>query len=138
MRRPSSADGEEAGMYPKHVRYTKEHEWIAAEGDVGTVGITDFAQHELGDIVFVELPEVGRKVKAGETIGTVESVKAVSEVYSPVSGTVAEVNPALADAPETLNKDPQGAGWICKLKLGSPEELDGLMDADAYAALTGK
>ena len=125
-------------MYPKHMRYTKEHEWVAAEGELGTVGITDFAQHELGDIVYVELPEVGRKVKAGETMGTIESVKAVSEIYAPVSGTIAAVNAALTDVPETVNKDPHGAGWICKVKLENPKELDGLMNADAYAAIATK
>jgi len=121
-------------MNPKHMRYSKEHEWVAVEGDLAAVGITDFAQHELGDIVYIELPEVGRRVKAGETMGTIESVKAVSELYTPVTGTVAEVNAALTDAPETLNKDPYGGGWICKLKLENPKELDGLMDADAYSA----
>ncbi len=125
-------------MYPKHMRYTKEHEWVAVEDGMGTVGITDFAQHELGDIVFVELPEVGRQVKAGDTMSTIDSVKAVSEVYAPVSGTIAEVNTALADAPETVNKDPHGAGWICKVKLQNPKEIDGLMDADAYEAFATK
>jgi glycine cleavage system H protein len=138
MRRPRAAGEEEARMYPKHMRYTKEHEWVAATGDVGAIGITDFAQHELGDIVYVELPEVGRQVKAGETLGSIESVKAVSEVYAPVSGVVTEVNAALADAPETLNKDPHGAGWICKLKLQNPGDVDSLMDADAYAGLAAK
>ncbi|MBZ5639422.1 MAG: glycine cleavage system protein GcvH [Acidobacteriia bacterium] len=125
-------------MYPKQMRYTKEHEWVAATGDVGAIGITDFAQHELGDIVYVELPAVGRRVKTGETLGTIESVKAVSEVYAPVSGLVTEVNAALSDAPETLNKDPHGAGWICKLKLEDPKEPDRLMDADAYTAFVAK
>jgi glycine cleavage system H protein len=125
-------------MYPKHMRYTKEHEWVAASGDVGAIGITDFAQHELGDIVYVELPEVGRQVKAGETLGSIESVKAVSEVYAPISGVVTEVNAALADAPETLNKDPHGEGWICKLKLANPQEVGKLMDADAYAGFAAK
>ncbi len=125
-------------MYPKHMRYTKEHEWVAAEAGIGTVGITDFAQHELGDIVYVELPEIGRQVKVGETIGTIESVKAVSEVYAPVSGTVSEVNAALGDAPETVNKDPHGAGWICKVKLQNSKELDALLDSVAYAAIATK
>ena len=125
-------------MYPSQLRYSKEHEWVAVDGATGTVGITDFAQHELGDIVYVELPEVGRRVKAGETMGTIESVKAVSEIYAPVSGTIAEVNAALTDAPETVNKDPHGAGWICKVKLENPKELDGLMSADAYAAIATK
>jgi glycine cleavage system H protein len=138
MRRPRAAGEEEARMYPKHMRYTKEHEWVAATGDAGAVGITDFAQHELGDIVYVELPEVGRKVKAGETLGSIESVKAVSELYAPVSGVVTEVNAALADAPETLNKDPHGAGWICKLRLENPGEIEKLMDADAYAGFAAK
>ncbi len=125
-------------MYPKHMRYTKDHEWIAPEGGIGTVGITEFAQHELGDIVYVELPAVGRQVKAGETMGTIESVKAVSEVFAPVSGTIAEVNASLSDAPETVNKDPHGAGWICKVKLLDPKELEALLDADAYASIATK
>jgi len=123
-------------MVPKHLRYTKEHEWVAVEGGTGTMGITDFAQHQLGDIVYVELPEVGRTVKAGETLGTIESVKAVSEIYSPVSGTVAEVNSALADSPETLNQDPHGAAWICKITLQDAAEAAMLMDAAAYEAFT--
>jgi glycine cleavage system H protein len=123
-------------MVPKHLRYTKEHEWVAVEGGTGTMGITDFAQHQLGDIVYVELPEVGRAVKAGETLGTIESVKAVSEIYSPVSGVVAEVNSALGDTPEKLNQDPHGAGWICKITLQDPAEAGKLMDAAAYEAFT--
>ena len=122
-------------MYPKDRRYTKEHEWIKAEGAAATVGITDFAQKELGDIVFVELPEVGRTVALGDVLGTIESVKAVSELYAPVSGTVAAVNAALTDAPETLNRDAHEAGWICKLTLAKPAELDELLDAAAYGAL---
>jgi len=125
-------------MYPKQMRYTKEHEWVSVAGGVATLGITDFAQHELGDIVFVELPEIGRQVKTGETLGSIESVKAVSEVYAPAAGTVAEVNAALTDAPETLNQDPHGAGWICKLTLADPAEIDKLMDADAYESFTVK
>ena len=97
-------------MYPADYRYTKEHEWIKVEGAIGTIGITDYAQHELGDVVFVELPKVGAKMKAGQSFGTVESVKAVSEIFAPVSGEVAETNPALADAPEKINQDPHGAG----------------------------
>src|SRR5512137_1813913 len=125
-------------MYPEENLYTKDHEWLFVQGDKATVGITDFAQHELGDIVYVELPEIGRQVKAGETMGTIESVKAVSEIYAPVSGAIAEVNPALTDAPETVNKDPHGAGWICKVKLQDPKELDGLMNAYAYSAIATK
>ena len=120
-------------MDPSKARYTKDHEWI--DGESGTIGITDHAQAELGDIVFVELPEEGRAIKAGEVLGTIESVKAVSELYAPASGTVAEVNAALTDKPEAINKDPYGAGWICRLELSSPAELDALMDAEAYASL---
>ena len=122
-------------MYPEGYRYTKDHEWIAVEGDRGKVGITDYAQKQLGDVVFVELPEVGRKLKAGERFGTIESVKAVSELYSPVAGEVVEVNAPLADKPETVNQDPHGAGWMIVLKLESPAAAAALMDAAAYAAL---
>ncbi len=121
-------------MYPSNLRYTKEHEWIKVEGNFGTVGITDFAQNELGDIVFVELPAVGRQLKSGESFGTVESVKAVSEIYSPISGEVAENNAKLNDAPETINKDPHGAGWLVKLRITNAAEVQGLMDAAAYQA----
>ncbi len=121
-------------MYPTDYRYTKEHEWIKVDGQIGTVGITDYAQHELGDVVFVELPKVGAKFQASQSFGTVESVKAVSEIYSPASGEVAEVNTALADAPETINKDPHGAAWMIKIKLANPKELANLMDAAAYQA----
>jgi len=121
-------------MYPSDFRYTKEHEWIKVTGDTGTVGITDYAQHELGDVVFVELPKVGAKFNASQSFGTVESVKAVSEIYSPVSGEVVETNTALADAPETINKDPHGAAWMIKIRLTNPKELSNLMDAAAYQA----
>jgi len=119
-------------MYPSDFRYTKEHEWIKVTGDTGTVGITDYAQHELGDVVFVELPKVGAKFNASQSFGTVESVKAVSEIYSPASGEVVETNTALADAPETINKDPHGAAWMIKIRLTNPKELSSLMDAAAY------
>jgi len=122
-------------MYPSHLRYTKEHEWLEVSGDTGTLGITDFAQKELGDIVYVELPEVGKQVSAGDTLGTIESVKAVSEIYAPVSGTVLEVNGVLGEKPEAVNSDPHGSGWICRLRLASPREADGLLDADAYRQL---
>jgi glycine cleavage system H protein len=122
-------------MYPSHLRYTKEHEWLEVSGDTGTIGITDFAQKELGDIVYVELPEVGKQVGAGDTLGTIESVKAVSEIYAPVAGTVLEVNGALGDKPETVNSDPHGSGWICRLRLTEPREVDGLLDAGAYRQL---
>lgn len=114
------------------LKYTKTHEWVKVEGGAGTVGVSDFAQHELGDIVFVEAPQPGDTVTAGSQMGTVESVKAVSELNSPVSGMVAETNEALADHPEYLNQDPYGQGWIVKVTLSNPEELEGLMDADAY------
>ena len=122
-------------MFPNDRRYTKEHEWIQSSGGVATVGITDFAQNELGDIVYVELPEIGRAVTMGEVLGTIESVKAVSEIYAPVSGTIAEVNTLLSDKPETVNTDAHGAGWICKLTLSKASELEGLMDATAYGKL---
>jgi glycine cleavage system H protein len=127
---------EDAIMYPTNLRYSKEHEWILVEGETGTIGITEFAQNELGDIVYVELPDVGKQIKGGEVFGTVESVKAVSELYSPVSGEVIEVNQALADAPETVNQDAHGQGWICKVKLSDAAEIEALMDAGAYEELT--
>ena len=119
-------------MFPNDRRYTKEHEWVKVADGAAVVGITDFAQKELGDIVYVELPEIGRTVAQGEVLGTIESVKAVSELYAPISGTVTEVNSLLSDKPETVNDDAHEAGWICKLKLATPAELDGLMDAAAY------
>jgi glycine cleavage system H protein len=122
-------------MYPESCRYSKDHEWIRVEGDKGTVGISEHAQTQLGDVVFVDLPEVGRSVKAGDVFGTVESVKAVSELYAPVSGEVVEVNSALTAKPETVNKDPYGGGWMIVLKLSDPAEVDGLLDAAAYEAL---
>ncbi|MGH9869457.1 MAG: glycine cleavage system protein GcvH [Candidatus Polarisedimenticolia bacterium] len=125
-------------MYPDHLKYTKDHEWIAREGDTGTVGVSYFAQKELGDVVFVELPEVGRKLSQGEELGTIESVKAVSEIYSPVAGEVIEVNTALRDRPETINGDPYDAGWILKLRLTRPADLDALMNAEAYRAYVEK
>jgi len=122
-------------MYPQDFRYTNDHEWIHAEGDRGRVGITDYAQKQLGDVVFLELPEVGRALKAGEQFGTVESVKAVSELYSPVAGEVVEVNTALAAKPETINKDPHGAAWMIVLKVADQAGLAALLDAAAYEAL---
>lgn len=121
-------------MYPADYRYTKEHEWIKVDGGVGTVGITDYAQHELGDVVFVELPKPGAKLDAGQGMGTVESVKAVSEIYSPVSGEVTEANGVLAKEPEKINSDPHGAAWLIKVKLADPKQIDSLMDAAAYQA----
>ena len=123
--------------YPDDLRYSKEHEWVRAEGTRATIGITSFAADELGDIVFVELPETGSTLRQFATFGVVESVKAVSDLYAPVSGEVAEVNEALRDAPELMNSDPFGEGWIAKVELTDPSELDALMDAGAYAAETG-
>lgn len=119
-------------MYPADYRYTKEHEWIHVEGTTGSIGITDYAQQELGDVVFVEMPKVGSQIKAGQTLGTVESVKAVSEIFSPVTGEVTETNPLLASSPEKLNSDPHGAAWLVKIRLTDPGEVAGLMDAAAY------
>lgn len=120
--------------YPDDLRYSKEHEWVRADNGTATIGITSFAADELGDIVFVELPEVGGQLRQFGSFGVVESVKAVSDLYAPVSGTVVEVNGALRDAPELLNSDPFGEGWIARVELGDASELDALMDADAYAA----
>lgn len=124
-------------MFPKNFKYTKDHEWVSVDGDTGTIGITDYAQKELGDIVFVELPEVGQEIKSGETLGNIESVKAVSELFSPVSGTVTEVNETLEEQAEMVNQDPHGSGWIVKVRLADPGELDELMDAAAYTGLVG-
>jgi glycine cleavage system H protein len=115
-----------------NVRYTKEHEWVKVDGDVATVGISAYAQEQLGDVVFVELPDVGKKVEKGKEMAVVESVKAASEVYAPVGGEVVEVNKALGDAPATVNEDAMGKGWFAKLKLANKAELDGLMDEAAY------
>jgi len=120
------------GIYPDDLKYTKEHEWLAVNGSVGTVGITHYAQSELGDIVYVELPATGSPVVAGEEFGTVESVKAVSEIFAPVSGEVMEVNATLAASPETINKDPYGDGWLLKIKLADAKDLDSLMTATEY------
>jgi glycine cleavage system H protein len=120
--------------YPSDCRYSKDHEWIRIQADRGTVGITDFAQKQLGDVVFVELPEVGRRLEVGEVFGTVESVKAVSELFAPVSGEVVEVNAALSQKPEVINQEPHGAAWMIVLRLSSPAEAQGLLDAAAYQA----
>jgi glycine cleavage system H protein len=122
--------------YPDDLRYSKEHEWVRVEDGRATIGITSFAADELGDIVFVELPEVGTELRQFATFGVVESVKAVSDLYAPVSGAVTEINEALRDRPELLNADPFGEGWIARVELADPGELDGLMDAEAYAAET--
>jgi glycine cleavage system H protein len=119
-------------MYPADYRYTKEHEWIQVTGSTATIGITDYAQQELGDIISVELPKTGAQLKVGQFLGTVESVKAVSDLMSPVSGEVTERNTILKDTPETINKDPHGAGWIAKVRLADAKEITALMDAAAY------
>ena len=119
------------------LKYSKDHEWVRVEGDIATVGISDYAQEQLGDVVYVELPEVGRTVAQNEEAAVVESVKAASEVYAPVSGEVVEVNQALEDDPALVNGDPTGEGWFLKLRLSAPGELDGLMDEAAYAEFVG-
>ncbi|MBF0171627.1 MAG: glycine cleavage system protein GcvH [Nitrospinae bacterium] len=120
---------------PNELKYTKEHEWARLEGDVVTVGITDFAQGELGDIVFVELPDAGRSLVAGESFGVAESVKTVSDLYAPVAGAVTAVNDGLNDNPAAVNKDPYGAGWMVKIRVADPAALAGLLDAAAYRSL---
>lgn len=119
-------------MVPEDLRYTKEHEWVGLRDDVAVIGITDHAQSELGDITFVELPSAGQKVKKGESIGTVESVKAASDIYAPVSGTVSEVNESLEDSPEDMNASPYEKGWICKLSETDLSEIEGLMSPEEY------
>lgn len=120
--------------YPKTYRYTKDHEWIDVKGDLATIGITDHAQHELGDVVFVELPKPGAKIEAGKSFGTVESVKAVSEIYAPAAGEVLEANGELQNTPEKINSDPHGAAWLIKVRLTNPAAAGSLMDAAAYEA----
>ncbi len=122
--------------FDESVKYQESHEWARIDGDVVTVGISDYAQDELGDVVFVELPNVGDTLEAGKPFGVVESVKAASDLYMPVSGEIVEVNEALQDKPETINDAPFGDGWIMKLKASDPGQMDGLMDADAYKAFT--
>ena len=125
-----------SSTYPDDLRYSKEHEWVRADGGQATIGITSFAADELGDIVFVELPEPGTTVQQFGTFGVIESVKAVSDLYAPISGEVVEVNEALRDTPELLNSDPFGEGWIARVEMADDGELDALMDAEAYTAET--
>lgn len=125
-------------MYPEDLLYTKEHEWIRVEGDAGVIGITFHAQKELGDIVYVDLPQVGAAVAAGKTLGSVESVKAVSDIYAPVSGEVVAVNGELTSQPEKINQDPHGGAWLVKVRLSNPGELAGLLNAAAYQAYVGE
>jgi glycine cleavage system H protein len=119
-------------MYPNDLVYTKDHEWLRVEGDEGLVGITDFAQHQLGDIIFIELPQAGKELGVHQSLGVVESVKSVSDIFSPVAGSVVAVNEALAQTPDLLNKDPHGQGWIVRLKIKDKKELEGLMKASEY------
>jgi glycine cleavage system H protein len=123
--------------FPDNLRYTKDHEWIQLEGNIATIGITEFAQRELGDIVYVEIETVGKTLMAEAVFGSVEAVKTVSDLYLPVSGTINEVNPALADAPELVNTDPYGEGWMVKMTVNNPEDVKALMDATAYNNLVG-
>lgn len=118
--------------FPEDLRYSKEHEWVLVEGNVATVGITDYAQEQLGEIVYVELPEIGEKVSKEDAFGVVESVKTVSDVYAPVSGSVLEVNDDLPDNPELINEDPYGDGWMLKIEMSDPDELEDLMTAEEY------
>jgi glycine cleavage system H protein len=124
--------------YPENLKYTKEHEWLLVEGDTGTIGITDHAQEELGDIVFVDLPKVGAKTSKGLSFGSVESVKAVSDLYAPVSGEVLEVNALLATNPEQLNTDPHGAAWLIKVRMDSPAEASDLLSSADYQKYLGE
>jgi len=122
---------------PDNLRYTKDHEWVSLSGNVATVGITDFAQSELGDIVFVEVETVGKALGTGEIFGTVEAVKTVSDLFLPVAGTITELNPALAGSPELVNTDPYGEGWMIKMTVSNPAEVEALMDAAGYKAIVG-
>ena len=124
-------------MYPENLRYTKEHEWVRVEGDTGVVGITDHAQEQLGDIVYVDLPKPGTRLEQGKTLGSVESVKAVSDIYAPVSGEVIEVNDTLSSSPEKLNADPHGEAWLVKIKLSAPGEVQKLLSAGDYQNYVG-
>lgn len=124
--------------FPGTLRYTKDHEWISLDGNIATVGITDFAQHELGDIVFVDIPSEGDHLNANDIFGTVEAVKTVSDLFLPVAGTVTEVNAGLEGAPESVNTDPYGAGWMIKMEVDNVADVEALLDATAYKALIGE
>ena len=123
--------------YPAHLRYTKEHEWISLDGTTATIGITDYAQRELGDIVFVEVDTIGKPLEAGAVFGTVEAVKTVSDLFLPFSGTINELNPTLSGAPELVNSDPYGEGWMIKMTVNDPAEVAALLDAAGYESLVG-
>ena len=123
--------------FPSNLRYTKDHEWISLEGNVATIGITDFAQRELGDIVYVDVETIGKPLEAGAVFGTVEAVKTVSDLYLPVAGTITELNAALGSAPELVNNDPYNAGWMIKMTVNNPADVDALLDAAGYEAVVG-
>jgi glycine cleavage system H protein len=123
--------------YPDNLKYTKDHEWISLDGNIATIGITDFAQRELGDIVYVEVETIGKALTAGAVFGTVEAVKTVSDLFLPVSGTIKELNPELANTPELVNNDPYGKGWMIKMTVDNPADVNALLDAKAYASVTG-
>jgi len=123
-------------MIPDDRKYTQEHEWVQVDGEIGTVGVTDFAASELGDVVFVELPEVGSEFSAGDTVGTIESVKAVGDLFLPISGEIVAINEAVVDGPELVNNEAMEDGWLLKVKLSDPSEMDSLLEADAYGKLT--
>jgi len=132
-----ATQNEDVMNFPADLRYTKDHEWIRLEGDTATVGITDFAQRELGDIVYVEVETIGKQLEAGAVFGTVEAVKTVSDLYLPVSGTITELNPVLANAPELINNDPYGDGWMVKMKISNVEDIKTLIDAKGYEQIVG-
>jgi glycine cleavage system H protein len=123
--------------FPANLRYTKDHEWVSLNGNIATIGITDFAQRELGDIVYVEVETIGKPLEAGAVFGTVEAVKTVSDLFLPVSGTITELNPALQGEPELVNTDPYGKGWMIKMTVNNPADVEALLDASAYEAVTG-
>lgn len=125
-------------MYPSDLKYDKEHEWVRVEGDVAVIGISHFAQHQLGEVVYVDLPSEGDSVTGGEPFGEIESVKSVSELYTPADGEVVKVNTALTDTPETVNEDPYGEGWMIEVKLADPSQLDGLLTAEEYEAFVAE
>lgn len=124
--------------FPEELKYTKDHEWVKAEGNTATIGITDFAQGELGDVVYIDIPDESAELKAGDTFGTIEAVKTVADLFAPLSGKLIEVNTSLNDEPETVNNEPYDKGWICKIEMSDTSELDGLMDAAKYKETIGQ
>jgi glycine cleavage system H protein len=124
--------------FPENVKYTADHEWIRVEGQFGWIGITDYAQSELGDVVYIEIPAVGTKLEKGASFGTIEAVKAVSDLFAPVTGELVEMNTEMKDHPEVVNKDPYGEGWMVKIKIADPAQLNTLLDVQAYKSLVGK